>query len=68
MIFSQDFIHKIICGDCLQVMSQIPDGAIDRNAQEFDKNCQYLRCTLNNKFLFNIFSMTPQDGLYVIVI
>ena len=29
MIFSQDFINKVICGNCLQVMYQIPDEAID---------------------------------------
>lgn len=27
--FPQDFTNKIICGDCLDVMYQIPDGSID---------------------------------------
>lgn len=29
MIWSNDFINKVICGDCLEVMKEIPDGAID---------------------------------------
>jgi len=29
MIFPQDFYNKIICGDCLEVMKDIPDKSID---------------------------------------
>lgn len=29
MIFPNDFIDKIICGDCLEIMRKIPDGSID---------------------------------------
>jgi site-specific DNA-methyltransferase (adenine-specific) len=29
MKYQQDFINKIICGDILKVIKQIPDGAID---------------------------------------
>jgi len=29
MIFPQDFENKIICGDCLEVMKEIPDESID---------------------------------------
>ena len=29
MIFPDDFINKIICGDCLEVMEQIPSESID---------------------------------------
>ncbi|MCX6811629.1 MAG: site-specific DNA-methyltransferase [Candidatus Berkelbacteria bacterium] len=27
--FPKDFLNKIICGDCLEVMKQMPDGSID---------------------------------------
>lgn len=27
--FPHDFINKIICGDCIEVMQQIPDASID---------------------------------------
>lgn len=29
MIWPDDYINKIICGDCLEVMQGIPDGAVD---------------------------------------
>lgn len=29
LIWPEDFINKIICGDCLEVMKKIPDGAVD---------------------------------------
>lgn len=29
MIFPNDFINKIICGDCLKIMKKIPDNSID---------------------------------------
>jgi len=29
MQFPQDFIDKIICGDCLEIMQKIPDNSID---------------------------------------
>lgn len=29
MLFPQDFINKIICGDSLKIMHQIPNKAID---------------------------------------
>ena len=29
LIWPDDFINKIICGDCLEVMKKIPDGAVD---------------------------------------
>ena len=29
MIYPEDFINKIICGDCLDVMKDIPDGSIN---------------------------------------
>lgn len=29
MIWPDDYINKIICGDCLEVMKGIPDGAVD---------------------------------------
>ena len=29
MIFPDDFINKIICGDCISVMKQIPDESLD---------------------------------------
>lgn len=29
MNYPQDFINKIICGDCLEVMKEIPDNSID---------------------------------------
>jgi site-specific DNA-methyltransferase (adenine-specific) len=29
MLYPKDFKNKIICGDCLEVMKEIPDGAID---------------------------------------
>lgn len=29
MKYPDDFINKIICGDCLKVMKHIPDGAVD---------------------------------------
>lgn len=29
MIYPDDFINKIICGDCLDVMKKIPDNSID---------------------------------------
>ncbi len=29
MNFPQDFINKIICGDCIEVMQQIPDQSLD---------------------------------------
>ncbi|MDI9313833.1 MAG: site-specific DNA-methyltransferase [Hydrotalea sp.] len=29
MKYPKDFIDKIICGDCIEVMQQIPDGAVD---------------------------------------
>lgn len=29
MIWPDDYVNKIICGDCLEVMNGIPDGAVD---------------------------------------
>ena len=29
MKYPDDFINKVICGDCLDVMKHIPDGAVD---------------------------------------
>lgn len=29
MKYPQDFINKIICGDCLEVMKEMPDGSVD---------------------------------------
>ena len=29
MIYPQDYINKIICGNCLEVMKNIPDKSID---------------------------------------
>jgi len=29
MNFPEDFINKIICGDCLNIMKQIPDNSVD---------------------------------------
>lgn len=29
MIWPDDYINKVICGDCLEVMKGIPDGAVD---------------------------------------
>lgn len=29
MKYPEDFINKVICGDCLEVMKQIPDKTID---------------------------------------
>ena len=29
MKYPEDFINKIICGDCLEVMKEMPDGCVD---------------------------------------
>jgi len=29
LVWPEDFINKIICGDCLEVMKKIPDGVVD---------------------------------------
>ena len=29
MVYPDDFIDQIICGDCLDVMKDIPDKAVD---------------------------------------
>ena len=29
MNWPDDYINKVICGDCLEVMKDIPDGAVD---------------------------------------
>lgn len=29
MNYPQDFINKVICGDCLEILSQIPDESVD---------------------------------------
>lgn len=29
MTYPDDFINKVICGDCLEIMKHIPDGAVD---------------------------------------
>ena len=29
MNWPDDFINKVICGDCLKILSEIPDGAVD---------------------------------------
>lgn len=29
MVYPDDFINKVICGDCLDVMREIPDGGVD---------------------------------------
>ncbi len=29
MVFPDDFVNKIVCGDCLEVLKQIPDESID---------------------------------------
>lgn len=29
MVFPSDFVNKIICGDCLTVMKQMPDECLD---------------------------------------
>ncbi|GAI30744.1 unnamed protein product, partial [marine sediment metagenome] len=29
MKYPEDFINKLICGDCLEVMKEFPDNSID---------------------------------------
>jgi DNA modification methylase len=29
MMFPEDFVNKIICGDCISVMKQMPDECLD---------------------------------------
>lgn len=29
LVWDRDFINKVICGDCLEIMKHIPDGAVD---------------------------------------
>jgi modification methylase len=29
MIFPKDFVNKIVCGDCIDVMRKMPDGSVD---------------------------------------
>ena len=29
MVYPADYINKVVCGDCLEVMQGIPDGSID---------------------------------------
>lgn len=29
MIYPDDYINKVICGDCLEVMKEMPDGCVD---------------------------------------
>lgn len=29
LVWPEDFVNQIICGDCLEVMKMIPDGAVD---------------------------------------
>ena len=41
-LFPTDFINQIICGDCLDVMKQIPDESIDLIITSPPYN---LRCT-----------------------
>lgn len=35
MIFPQDFLNKVICGDCIEVMKDIPDKSIDLTLTDF---------------------------------
>ena len=39
MIWPDDYINKIICGDCLEVMKGIPDGAVDLVFVDVPYNC-----------------------------
>jgi len=40
MKYPEDFINKIICGDCLEVMKDIPDKSVDLIIADYPFNCQ----------------------------
>lgn len=41
MKYPDDFINKVICGDCLEVMKYIPDGAVDLVLNDYPFNIQF---------------------------
>ncbi len=39
MTYPDDYINKVICGDCIQVMKQMPDGCVDLVVTDPPWNC-----------------------------
>ncbi len=50
MKYPDDFVNKIICGDCLEVMKQIPDKSVDLVLTDPPYNMGYSGRGIVNKF------------------
>ena len=71
MIYPEDFINKIICGDCLEVMKDIPDNVIDLTVTSppYDKQRDYkLGWSLDLNLLgIELFRITKSGGVAAVV-
>lgn len=71
MNYPDDFINEIICGDCLDVMKEIPDESIDFciTSPPYDKQRDYHGYTLNLNLLGKeIFRVLKENSICVMVI
>lgn len=71
MKYPEHFVNKIICGDCIKVMSNIPDNSIDLivTSPPYDKIRDYKGFSLNlNKIGIEIGRVLKDGGICVMVI
>jgi DNA modification methylase len=67
----EDFINKIICGDCLEVMKDIPDNSIDLTVTSppYDNLRDYNGYTFDFKGIANeLYRVTKDGGVVVWVV
>lgn len=50
LIWPDDFINKVICGDCLEIMKKIPDGAVDLVLTDPPYGMSYVSSRRKHKF------------------
>ena len=77
MKYPDDFINKVICGDCLDVMKDIPDNSVDliltdppygMNFQSNYRKIKYDKIKNDNNFplwIFEEFNRIARKAVYV---
>ena len=71
MDYPEDFINKIICGDCLEVMKFIPNESIDLTitSPPYDNLRDYKGYTFNFEFIAReLYRVTKEGGVVVWVV
>jgi len=72
LIWPDDFINKVICGDCLEVLKKIPDGAVDLvvtsppyNANLRIRNDIYCSANYGSRIKYNEFTDDMPIDVYI---